>query len=193
MNKTFKTSLMLFLGNCLFVSFVSAAGLSGGEQFSTQLIEGHLMVQCAGGAPGPTSGSAICRSELLNPGEYSYFVGPNIDADHVSLRATREDGSVSKTKTEEYNSAKGKSRKSFNLWINTVFQRPLLGFGKNTVNYSLTKNRAIVENGTFIINVVDGGRSTCQRMGYYTSQSTADCSIPQNLCSRYFSENNYCQ
>jgi hypothetical protein len=193
MKKTFKTFLMLFLGNCLFLSLASAAGLSGGEQFSTQAIEGRLMVQCAGGSPGPTSGSAICRSELLNPGEYSYFVGSTIDADHVSLRATREDGSVSKTKTEEYDSVKGKSRRSFNLWINTVFQRPLLGFGKNTVKYSLTKNGAIVESGTFIINVVDGGRATCQRMGYYTSQSTNDCTMPQNLCSRYFSENNYCQ
>jgi hypothetical protein len=193
MNKTFKTFLMLLLGNCLFLSLASAAGLSGGEQFSTQLIQGRLMVQCSGGMPGPSNGSAFCSAELLNPGEYSYFVGPNTEADHVTLRATREDGSVSKAKTEEYDNVKGKSKKSFNLWINTVFQRPLLGFGKNTVKYSLTKNGSVVENGSFIVTVVDGGKATCQRVGYYTSQSTNDCSMPENLCSRYFNENNYCQ
>lgn len=194
MKKTFKTFLMLILGNCLFLSLASANGLSGGDQFSTQLIEGRLLVQCSGGTtPGSTNGSAICRAEILNPGEYSYFIGSKIDADHVTLRATREDGSVSKAKTEAYDGEKGKSKKSFNLWISTVFQRPLLGFGKNTVKYTLTKDDATVESGTFIVNVVDGGRATCQRVGYYTSQSTNDCSMPQNLCSRYFSENNYCQ
>lgn len=178
----------------LTMSFATlAAGLSGGDQFSAQRIEGRLQVQCTGNSPGPTYGQAYCRSEILNPGEYSFFVGPKIDADHVSLRATREDGSLSKTKTEEYDSVKGKSRKSFNLWISTVFQRPLLAFGKNTVKYTLTKDGATVETGTFIVNVVDGGRAVCQRFGFYYSSNSTDCSTPDVYCSRYFDENNYCQ
>ncbi|MFA6238572.1 MAG: hypothetical protein WC635_14655 [Bacteriovorax sp.] len=185
---------LLSFGMLLFsFSIANAAGLSGGEQFSTQKIEGRLSVQCMSNTPGPTSGSAICRGEILNPGEYSYFVGPKIDADTVTLRAIREDGSESKTKSEKYDGSVGKSKKSFNLWISTVLQRPLLGFGKNTVKYKLSKEGITVEAGEFIVNVVDGGKSVCQRTGYYTSTMSSDCSMPQNLCSRYFSENNYCQ
>ncbi|MDO9183425.1 MAG: hypothetical protein Q7U04_13505 [Bacteriovorax sp.] len=193
MNKTVKTLALIFLSNCLLIGVACATGLSGGEQYSAQSIEGRLTVQCFGGSPGPSYGTANCRSQILNPGEYSYFVGTKIDADHVSLKASREDGSFSKTKTEEYDSEKGKSKKSFNLWIATVFQRPLLGFGKNTVHYVLSKNGNTVEQGDFIVNVVDGGSAVCQRAGLYTSQTSNDCSMPQNLCPRYFSENNYCQ
>lgn len=189
MNKILLSFAALLLGT----SMAYAAGLSGGDQFSTQIIEGRLTVHCSSNTPGPTHGAAFCRSQILNPGEYSYFVGPQIDADQVTLRATREDGSLSKAKTETYLGAKGKSKKSFNLWISTVFQRPLLGFGKNTVKYTLSKEGQTVEEGTFVVNVVDGGRAVCQRTGFYTSSSNTDCSVPQNLCSRYFNENNYCQ
>lgn len=187
-----KNAKMMLLTLLLGSSQVFAAGLSGGEQFSTQEIAGRLTVQCSSQS-GTTSAFADCRGQILNPGEYSYFTGPVSDADHVTLRATREDGSVSKAKTEEYDGAKGKSKKSFNLWISTVFQRPLLGFGKNTVKYTMTKNGTTVEEGTFIVNVVDGGRSVCQRTGFYFSSSANDCNMPTNFCSQYFSENNYCQ
>lgn len=188
MKKLFLSFAILALG-----AGASAAGLTGGDQFSTQQIEGRLSVQCTGNNPGPTSGSAYCRGEILNPGEYSFFTGPKIDADQVTLKATRENGSVSKAKTETYDGIKGKSKKSFNLWISTVFQRPLLGFGKNTVAYTLTKDGAVVEEGSFIVTVVNGGRAVCQRSGFYFSSNNADCSSPQNFCSRYFNENNYCQ
>ncbi len=179
--------------NCLCLSMSHAEGLSGGDQFTTQRIEGQLTVSCMSGTPGPTNGSTYCRDEILNPGEYSYFIGSTINADHVSLQATREDGTVSKLKTVEYDSVSGKSKKSFNLWINTVFQRPLLGFGKNTVTFNLIKNGVTVKTGSFIVQVSEGEHTVCQRTGYYTSMNSADCQNPQIFCSRYFSENNYCQ
>lgn len=181
---------LLALLLCSTTSF--AAGFSGGEQFSTVNLFGRLNVQCSG-PQGTTSGFADCRGQILNPGEYSYFVGPKSEADSVTLVATHEDGSVSKPKTEKYDGLAGKSKKSFNLWISTVFQRPLLNFGKNIVNYTLSQNGKMNEQGSFIVNVVDGGRSVCQRTGFYYSTLESDCQFPQNLCSRYFSENNYCQ
>lgn len=192
--KTLVLSLAAVLGVfSLSSSMANAAGLSGGPQFSTQNIEGRLSVQCLSTTPGPSYGAATCRGQVLNPGEYSFFVGPVIDADKVTLVATHADGSKSKAKTENYDGAKGKSKKSFNLWISTVFQRPLLEYGANEVRYTLTKNGSSVEEGTFTVNVVDGGRAVCQRTGFYTSSDSSDCSSPQNFCSRYFSENNYCQ
>ena len=181
--------LMLVLGSA---TQAYSAGLSGGEQFSTQDLSGNLTVQC-NSSQGVQTAFATCRGQILNPGEYSYFVGPQTDADQVTLRATREDVSVSKAKTEDYNGPTGKSKKSFNLWISTVFQRPLLGYGKNTVKYTLTKNGKTTEEGTFIVTVVDGGNSTCQRHGFYFSNLASDCSNPTLYCDRYFSENNYCK
>jgi hypothetical protein len=182
--------LLLSLLLCSATTF--AAGLSGGDQYSTQNIYGRLNVQCMG-PQGSTTAFADCRGQILNPGEYSYFVGPKSEADSVTLVATHENGSVSKAKTEKYDGQAGKSKKSFNLWISTVLQRPLLDFGKNTVKYTLSENGRVTEQGTFVVTVVDGGRSVCQRIGYYTSASSSDCQFPSNLCSRYFSENNYCQ
>ena len=188
MKKTIFTMLSVLL--CTATSF--GAGLSGGDQFSTVNIYGRLNVQCTG-PQGSTSGFADCRGQILNPGEYSYFVGPKSEADQVTLIATHEDGSVSKAKTEKYDGEMGKSKKAFNLWISTVLQRPLLDFGKNTVKYTLSEKGKVVEQGSFIVSVVDGGRSVCQHNGYYYSTMASDCQFPTNLCSRYFSENNYCQ
>ncbi len=180
--------LGLFLGS----SHVIAAGLSGGEQFSTMQLSGHLTVQC-NTPQGTSSAYTNCNSEILNPGEYSYFSGPQTNADAVSLQATREDGSVSKIKSEKYDGVLGKSKKSFNLWISTLFQHPLLGMGKNNVKYILSKDGKSVEEGTFIVTVIDGGRSVCQRSGFYFSSVANDCNMPSTYCSRYFNENNYCQ
>lgn len=191
MKKMISLSAKLFICNLLFLGIASAAGLSGGDQYSAIRIEGQLTVQCPGA--NPATAQAYCGADLLNPGEYSYFVNGNKDADHVSLQATREDGSVSKAKTVEYDSAKGISKKSFNLWIRTVLQRPLLDFGKNTVHYKMTKNGTTVEEGDFVVTVADGGRFSCRRIGHYISTLPTDCATPQNLCSRFFQENNYCQ
>lgn len=175
------------------LSLAQAAGLSGGDQFSAQLVEGRLNVSCMGTGSGPTFGSAYCRSEILNPGEYSFFIGPKTDADIVTLQATHEDGSISKAKKSDYDSVNGKSKKSFNLWIRTVLQRPLLDYGKNIVTYTLSKNGRDIEQGTFNVEVVKGGRAVCQRIGFYTSSVSSDCATPENFCARYFAENNYCQ
>jgi hypothetical protein len=173
---------------------IFAAGFSGGDKYVAHLIEGRLNVTCPQDSTGgPTSGAAFCRSNILDPGEYTYFIGNKVDADTVKLQATREDGSLSVVKAVSYDGAQGKSKKSVNLWIRTVLQKPLLGLGKNTIHYVLTKNNSIVEEGTFDVTADDGGRKTCARVGFYYSQMSSDCMNPQNLCGRYFAENNYCK
>lgn len=172
---------------------ISAASLSGGDQFTAISVEGNLSVQCMGTNNGPSYATAHCESEILNPAEYSYFQGPNIDADTVSLQATWENGKTTKSKTANYDSVKGKSTKSFNLWIQTLLQRPLLNYGKNIVKYTLTKNGKTVEEGNFNVEVVKGGNSVCPRMGYFTSNNSQDCAFPNNFCSTFFQQNNYCQ
>ncbi len=180
--------LTMFLTTSIF-----AQSLSGGDQFSSVNIEGRITVSCFNPQNGSSHGTAYCASNILNPGEFSYFIGPKIDADTVSLQALWENGKSSKIKTEKYDSSTGRSKKSFNLWIQTVLQRPLLDFGKNIVKYKLTKNGIAVSEGEFIVNVLSGETKTCQRTGFYTSNDLNDCAQPRQLCDRYFRDNNYCQ
>lgn len=188
-----KTLFSIVLVLIINPSLSNAAGFSGGDKYTSHLIEGRLTVSCPQGPTGPSTGSTFCHANILDPGEYTYFVGPKIDADTVKLQATREDGSLSVAKSAAYDAVNGKSKKSFNLWIRTVLQKPLLGLGKNSIHFVLTKNGATVEEGAFEVTVDDGGRNVCARAGFYFSQLSADCANPQNLCGRYFSENNYCK
>lgn len=128
----------------------------------------------------------------MNTGEYDYFVGPEgVKADAITLTATHEDGSK-RTKSESYDSAKGLSNKTFNLWISTLLQRPLLNPGKNTIAYKMTLGGKVVASGEFVADVKDGGAKFCKRRGNYWSANSSDCLNPANLCYRYLRDNNYC-
>lgn len=169
-------------------------GFKNGNNRTAQLIEGDITVQCFGSSPGsPNSGFYNCRRDILNPSETDYFQGPaGVDADSVVLVATHEDGSK-RTKDDDYISTKSRSDGRFNLWIATLFQRPLLDGGKNTIHYALKKKNNIVSQGDFTVLVNDGGRKYCSRRGYYTSSDSHDCEFPDRFCDQYFEENNYCQ
>ncbi len=181
-------SLVLFI-----LSFQSlAAGFSAGENFKSINVSGNIMISCVS-ATASNVARANCYSNILDPSEYSFFVGSKIDADEVVLQATDEQGRKSVVKKEKYDGLIGKSKKPFNLWIATVFQKPLLNYGKNTVEYKLLKQGQVVEAGTFVTEVASGESRRCSRGGYYMSSDLNDCSFPQNYCARYFMENNYCQ
>ncbi len=172
---------------------VTASGsFESGEEFTSLQIQGRLFVDCPG-ADGPAFGSTNCNLDYLNPTGFTAFVGPKIESDKVSLEATYENGSTSKIQYLPYNYKNGVSTQKINLWTNTVFQRPFLKLGKNSVEFKLFKKGKIVEKGNFTVNVLEGGFKTCPRSGYYTSPTSADCSSPQLLCNRYFNEHNYCQ
>lgn len=186
--KTFVALAALILSSSLF-----AVGFSAGDNFSTLDIRGRLSVSCFSTQGGSTFGSANCAMNVLSPAEYSFFNGPQMDADSVSLQATWENGKKSKVKTEKYDGSIGKSKKSFNLWISTLLQRPLLDYGKNTVSYTLTKNGTVVDQGEFVVTVAAGETRTCQRTGFYTSSNPNDCSMAYQFCDAYFRDNNYCK
>ena len=104
-----------------------------------------------------------CRDLVLDPSSYDYFYGPKgTGANAVELRVERADGSL-KIKTNQYDSKNGKSTSSFNLWISTLFQKPLLMGGVNKVHYSLYDSSAdnVQEYaaGDFTVTVTRGPRS----------------------------------
>ncbi|WP_041577269.1 hypothetical protein [Bdellovibrio bacteriovorus] len=185
-------SVFIFL---LGLSAHAEVGFKNGNQKTAVLAQGRIVVHCFGNGSnpgGPSYGSFVCREEILTAGEYDFFVGPaGVKGDSVTLTALHQDGSQ-RTKTVDYDSAKGQSKKSINLWIATLLQRPLLDPGTNTVRYKITSNGKVTASGEFIAEIKDGGTKNCSRNGSYTSNMPSDCQNGTSMCRRYFNENNYC-
>ncbi len=168
-------------------------GFDLGNNFESKAIEGDVTVQCNGFGGQFESATFACSEELLDPNEYAKFQGhKGADADLVILKATHEDGSV-REKNEGFDSSTGLSKDTFNLWISTLFQRPLLDMGKNEILYTLKKSGNLVLMGNFTANVKRTATRYCTRHGFYNSNDINDCRFSNNICDRYFYENNYCQ
>lgn len=186
-------SVLSILICLLALNAQAEVGFKNGNQKTAVLAQGRIVVQCQSSSPGgPSFGHFTCREEILTSGEYDYFVGPaGAKGDSVTLTALHQDGSQ-RTKTVAYDSSKGQSKKSINLWIATLLQKPLLDPGKNVVRYKITLNDKVTASGEFISEVKDGGTKTCSRTGSYWSNISSDCQNGSSMCSRYFNENNYC-
>ena len=177
-----------------FSSFAQV-GFKNGNSRTSLLSQGYITINCSGSGnvgSGPGIGSFTCQEAILLQGEYDYFIGPSgVDADKVTLTAIHEDGSQ-RSKTSQYNGEKGTSKDDFNLWISTLFQRPLLDYGENTIAYTLTKDGKSILQGVFKVTVADGGKSVCTNRGFYYSSDNMDCQNGGTYCSHFFRENNYC-
>ena len=101
---------------------------------------------------------------------------------------------TTREKAKGWDSAKGRSTDTFNLWISTLLQRPLLDYGANAVHYSLTKDGKPVREGSFTANVRRGEARSCRYRRHYTSHNMSDCRAGSTtLCDRYFRDENYCR
>lgn len=167
------------------------AGFSGGDTFNSIDLVADVTISCQEGVQRDFR-SVTCVENILNPGEYTYFVGPTgIVGDEVELKATWEDGSIHE-KRGSYSNEKGRTEKPFNLWISTLLQRPLLDMGLNQIVWQMKDAGQLVAAGKFEVRVNDGGERNCPR-GYYTSNQLNDCRFPSNICWRHFRAYNYCQ
>lgn len=169
-------------------SQASPGRFEGGNDFRYFGAVGNVSVQCfpSGGAPsGPTSAYYRCDGYSFSPGEEARFIGPVTDADEVTLVATHADRST-RSKSGSYDGRKGQSDDRFNLWISTVFQRPLLKMGANTVEWNLKRKGKSVTKGSFVANVKDNGDLQCPNASE-TSWDMNDCVSSSRICSNYFS------
>lgn len=165
------------------------AGFLEGNRFEYTSASGDVSVSCfhSGGGlppPGPTSANYRCFGYAFAPNEYARFAGPKIDADQVELVAFRQDG-TSFTKVSAYDSSIGRSIDSFNLWVETVFQRPLLKLGRNDIRWTLTKRGRAVATGTYIADVFQRPSLLCPRVSQ-TSWDMNDCRSSSRVCQDYF-------
>lgn len=169
-------------------------GFRHGSEFVAAAVEGQVTVSCNGFNG---SGSAIysCRDVVLDPQAYDYFVGPRDPrAASVELRCIREDGSV-RTKSSDYDGARGISTDSFNLWISTLFQKPLLQAGVNTIEYRIIANdrpKTEIAKGRVAVKVTRAAVRRCPN-AHYQSTDINDCSSQYSVCQRYFEEYRNCK
>lgn len=176
-------------------SWASEVGFQKGNERSSIIVEGDIVVVCDDPFQGGTQfGNFHCQRDILLPSEFDYFQGPEgVRADEVTLTAVREDKST-RSKTIDYDTAKMQSSKRFNLWIISLFQRPLLKMGRNQVTYVMKRKGKVTSSGQFEVNVNDGGVKACSRRGFYRSTVGSDCfGVGANkFCDQYFFENKYC-
>ncbi|MBV2169813.1 MAG: hypothetical protein KUL82_14000 [Bdellovibrio sp.] len=168
-----------------------AAGFANGNALIATPIQGQVQVQC-NGFNGSGTALYTCRDVVMDPQAYDYFVGPqDARADKVELMAFHEDGS-SRSKVNNYDGARGKSRDAFNLWISTLFQKPLLEYGRNTIRYKIfSDNNTPYAQGEFGVVVQRGAARQCPAATYHSTDSN-DCNSQYSICQRYFEEYRNC-
>lgn len=131
-----------------------------------------------------------CRANILMPAEFSKAnYNGGVEADEISLSVTQGSG---KRVTKSARLKNGVSTKNFNLWVRTLFQRPLLDFGTNQVEYSVTNDDHLVAAGTFDVYVDSLPDRQC-RHRTYSSPFPSDCNNTLSICDRYFRDENYCE
>nr|BFD64630.1 hypothetical protein BdHM001_33110 [Bdellovibrio sp. HM001] len=187
-----KTKFIIALG--MFVGSVSQAqhvGFEKGNSLTVTPIQGQVRVMC-GGFNGSGSAVYTCRDLVMSPNAYDYFVGPRDGrATKVELTAVHQDGS-GRRKTESYSGSRGRSEDAFNLWISTLFQKPLLENGTNKISYRLLGSNAVYAEGTFTAVVNKSVPKECPATTYQSTDIN-DCSSQYSVCQRYFREFNNCQ
>lgn len=167
-------------------------GLRSGTEFTSVSIRGSVSVQCMT-PQGNSSAVFSCGDNILYPGDFDFFYHPDkVAGDKVTLRSEQANGRV-RTASKNYDAQTGLSKTRFNLWISTLFQRPLLNFGVNKIDFEVTERGVITDIGAFEVVVNRSAEvQTCQRRHYFSS-NLDDCRNGANICSRYFRELNYCQ
>lgn len=194
-NMVHKKELILWLV-CLLLTVSSlqafgSARFSGGDTFEAIDLEADITVSCQEGMERDVR-YVTCSESLLNPGEYTYFVGPEgVVADTVKVKSTWENGK-GEEKQASYDNDKGRSGKALNLWISTLLQRPLLDYGVNKIDWEMSQSGQTVASGTYDVKVVDKGTRRCPS-GYYSSWTMNDCRFPSSVCDRHFRSYNYCE
>lgn len=172
--------------------WANVPGLRSGAEFNSVSIRGSVSVQCSS-SQGNSSAVFSCGDNILYPGDFDFFYHPGkVAGDKVTLRSEQANGRV-RSSSKKYDPSTGLSTRRFNLWISTLFQRPLLDVGVNRIDFEVTERGVITDIGTFEVVVNQAPEvKVCQRRHYFSS-NLDDCRNGANICSRYFRELNYCQ
>jgi len=169
----------------LFMSNAEAAVFKQGSEYDVIRLSGNAIVTCnyyENGRHRTRHANVYCSSDFSSPANYSKFLQENSKAVKVKLVNTSNDD---RKKTKKFYSEKGESKR-FNLFVRSLFQRPLLVVGLNDISYQMIlKDGSVEQEGSFEVNV-DFSRRQC-RSRYMHSSNSMDCT-GYSICRRYFYE-----
>jgi hypothetical protein len=177
----------IILVTSLFVSQVYGS-FSKGSLFEYSNLSGQLFIQC------PQSSIQISCSELhMEPWPYDIYNGPKTQkATQVEFLASISDSSEVRRAMVAYDGQSGRS-KEINLGVSTLFQRPLLRIGENSISVVI-KDRLnkVLSESEFEISVTRGQSRACQPR-QVNSANDSDCNSPYSSCQQYFIDQKYCR
>lgn len=184
-----KLSTVALIMSLLFsINTYSSVGFKSGNDFKAHSLRGSFNLTCSSGSE-RRSVLRRCGAYFLSPSNRAKFITDSgVDAKKVTLRRVNSKGKIIKKKSK-FKPSTGESKKSFNLWLRSLTQRPLLTYGENIISYELTGNE--VEKGEFIVNVEKMATKTC-RHDSYRVYNMSYCSDPNGYCSQYFRDHNFC-
>lgn len=174
----------------LSVTLAQQVGLEKGSNFQSVAISGQVTVIC-NGFSGYGQNTYNCRDITLEPSTYDYVTGPrDPNIDEIKLISKQESGTIIK-KTEDFEGRTGRTENAINLWISTLFQKPLLRDGRNIISYELLSKGVVKQSGEFSVQVTRAQSRVCPNTTY-NSIDFNDCQAQYSICQRYFKENNFC-
>lgn len=190
--------LEMFLLLCSpLVEKAEAQTFSRGDHFVAIPLRGQVVASCPQQRPGfpgggPSLVSYSCRDLVLEPSERDYFLGPQgVGAETVHLQVVHADGST-REKDYSYDSATFRTKKLVNLWLASLFQKPLLEEGLNQFKYVLKNGDQAIREGRFEVQVDRGAARTCPRSSL-TIWDPNECSNQVSVCRRYFQQFDNCK
>lgn len=182
-------SVLFFLLSVLLKP-ANAVGFQSGNSFWGYAIFGEVNLRCQDSISVETV-QYKCEDTHLKPATMDYFTGPQgVKANQIELRVIQENKNI-RVKKMGYNSVLAMSDSRFNLWANSLLQKPLLDFGVNEIEYRLYNNNSVVYSGRFSIDVKYGGGLVCPKQSYQSGNMN-DCRQPFSFCQKYFADKNYC-
>lgn len=173
---------LFFIFALVFSTTVFSANLEHGTAYTHTDFTGSVTASC-------DSGTRVhyCSAYGLSPSMYTRIVSSDdFDAKRFQITSQQESGKVRTKKGK----MKGKYSKAINLWVRSVFQRPLLGMGTNQVTITLTNDDDVVSFHTFPVTVTRGERRSCRRG--YVRMFGNDCESQARACDEYF-RRGYCR
>jgi hypothetical protein len=177
-------NIILLVSLLFSASVLADAGFTAGDEFEAHYVEGNLNLTCYGPQGQVRRVYWRCFDSYLTPAMYTkFYTDSGVDADNVKITSTNAKGN-SRSKSSRFSTKKGQSKSTFNLWINTLFQRALLGYGTNTISYELSKDGDEVESGEFEVDVIQQPAKYCQS-AWYTSYNMNDCVNGNFVCGQY--------
>ena len=177
---------LLFMTLFSLQNKAAQVGFESGDQFTARDLSGSFTLFC------PSQTRVVqCRGYELSPASFDYLrFDSTIAADRVELSSVNAQGEITKKKLKVDADA-GRSKRRVNLWVKTLFQKPLLSLGLNKVLYQFSLNGNDSLSGSFDVQVSRGDALQCRHDTMVGSER--DCQNAYSLCSRYFNSQNNCQ